>query len=89
MLYVHKHMNTSPRDDNCGRSQYDEHDDHGELDIKGSADLWTSLQTASLTERVQGVCEPPGDSHLHMWIVGRKVLHIHNSPKLEATASMR
>ena len=29
MLYVHNHRDTSPKDDECGCAQYDEHDDHG------------------------------------------------------------
>ena len=38
-----------PRDDECGRSQHDKYGDHGEYDARFSADLQTSLQTASLT----------------------------------------
>ena len=53
MLYVHEHSDTSPRDDECKHAQYDEHGDHGEHDTRGSVDHQTSLQTASLIERVQ------------------------------------
>ena len=80
MLYIYKHKDTSPKQNDCGCAQYDEHGDHGEHDTRDFADLRTSLQTASLTKRVQGVCEPPGDSRSHVWVVCREVLHIHSSP---------
>jgi len=38
MLYVHKYSDTSPRDDECKRAQYDEHGDHGEHDTRGFVD---------------------------------------------------
>ena len=53
ILYVHKHIDTSPRDDECGRAPYDDececaqYDDEGvheAHDTRGSLDLRTSLQ---------------------------------------------
>ena len=43
MLYVHKHRDTSPRDDECGRAQYDDEGVYEEHDTRGSADLRMSL----------------------------------------------
>ena len=57
-VVCYKHRNTFPREDECRRAQYDEYGDHGEHDAKGSVDLRNLLQTASLTRKVQGVCEP-------------------------------
>ena len=54
MLCVHKHRDTSLRDDKCGCTQYDDEGDHGEHDTKGSTDLRTSLQTTSLTREGPG-----------------------------------
>ena len=64
MLYVHKHRDTSPRDVECGRAQYDDEGVRAEHDTRGSVDFQTSLQTASLTERVQGYASPLG-IHTH------------------------
>ena len=72
MLYVYKHKDTSSTDDECGCAQYDdEQGDHGEHDTRGFTDLRT--------------CKPPRDSHSHVWVVCREVLHIHSSPRLETT----
>jgi len=54
ILYVHKHIDTFPRDDEYGCAQYDDEGVHEEHNIWGSADLQTSLQS-SLTK------EGPGD----------------------------
>ena len=35
ILYVHKHEDTSPRDDECGRAQYAEQGVHEEHDTMG------------------------------------------------------
>ena len=47
----------------------------GSMILWGSADLRTSLQI-SLTIEGPGVREPLGDSHSHVWVVCREVLHI-------------
>ena len=42
-VVVHKHRDTFPRDDECGRAQYVDKGVHGEHDTRGFADLRTSL----------------------------------------------
>lgn len=49
MLCVYKHRDTSLYDDECECTQYNNESVYGEHDIRGSADLWSLLQTASLT----------------------------------------
>ena len=47
----------------------------GSMTPRGFADLRTFLHI-SLTSEGPGVCELPRDSHLHVWVVCREVLHI-------------
>ena len=68
-------------DDEYGRVRYnDDDDDRASHDTQGPADLRTSLQKASSTMMGPGGCELPRDPHSHVWIVCRKVLHIHLCP---------
>ena len=64
ILYVHKHRDTSPRDDECERRQYDDECECEQYndevhDIRGSADLRTSLQI-SLTRGFRGCASALG-----------------------------
>ena len=60
ILYVHKHSDTSPRDDECGHAQYDDEGVHGQHDTRGSTALRTLLQSSLTREGLGGVRVPWG-----------------------------
>ena len=47
----------------------------GSMTLWGSANIRTRYKLA-WPKRVQEVCKPPVDSHSHMWVVCREILHI-------------
>ena len=81
MLYVHKHMDTFPRDDEYGCAQYDDEGVHGEHNIWGSADLRTPLQGSLTREGLGDGANPLGIHTRTCGVVCREVLHIHSSPR--------
>ena len=75
-MYTYTSGYFSIYDDEYRRAHDYDDDEHASHDTQGSADLRTSLQTASSTMMGPGRCEPPGDPRSHTRVVCREVLHI-------------
>ena len=84
MLYVYKHRDTYPETMSTDAHSMMMRVFMGSITPRGFADFLMSLQI-SLTKKGPGVCDALGDSHSHVWVVCREVLHIHTSLRLEAT----